>query len=180
MRTIVLAFGGVGLFVTALMIIADWFGPYPTAGRTKRMKTVELIVSGHHFQVPGARRTRWSMYWIGGEADAITMDGVLPDLAPFSDENEHIYETVEGEMQIARFGIWPINRGIGVRERYFSPDYDRKCSGEWRGHRICPTLFSDDRMVAFVKHEGRKKIAIECDKEGSVPEPHCDFSLPAR
>ena len=147
-------------------------------GRTTSLEPVEFIIEGHRFRIPMAYIWEWEK-WGGGEVVSINLKASLPDLKPYSEETKHQYDDdVPGLGQLVSIGIWRIHdEGIGPRPQYFAPGFLKRCADGPYGFRRCPHDTYDEREV-FVKQEGLRNIAFDCDKKGIIEGEGCMANLP--
>ena len=105
------------------------------------------------------------------------MEGSLPGIAPYSKKIAPLYKDYRsGTSQIVHFSLRGIKYGIGLRKKYFEPEYLKECRGKRFDFRICKATSDDNEILVHI--DGDKKIALDCSKDGTVPNPHCQGSFP--
>lgn len=139
-------------------------------GRTTSLEPVEFIIEGHRFRIPMAYIREWEK-WGGGEVVSINLKASLPDLKPYSEETKHYYERLDsldpspGLGELVSFSIEEADEGqMFLFESYFIDEFLQTCSGLYFGYRVCPHDRYDYKEI-FLKQEGQRKIAFDCEKE---------------
>ena len=100
--------------------------------RTSSLEPVEHVIMGHRFRIPKAYlylEEEWSPGVRGLKTHAL-MEGSLPDIAPYSRETAPLHKDYRsGTRQIVDFSLRGIKYGIGLRKKYFGPEYLEECRG---------------------------------------------------
>ena len=147
--------------------------------RTSSLEPVEHVIMGHRFRIPKAYlylEEEWSPGVRGLKTHAL-MEGSLPDIAPYSRETAPLHKDYRsGTRQIVDFSLRGIKYGIGLRKKYFGPEYLEECRGKRLNFRVCKATSDRDEIPVHI--DGEKKIAFNCDKDGTVPSPSCGGSFP--
>ncbi len=147
--------------------------------RTSSLEPVEHVLMGHRFRMPKAYlylEKQWSPR-VPEPGNPLLMEGSLPGIAPYSRETAPLHKDYRsGTRQIVDFSLRGIKYGIGLRKKYFEPEYLKECRGKRLYFRICKARFDDDEVLVHI--DGEKRIALDCRKDGTVPSPHCKGSFP--
>lgn len=176
----------VGLTGAALVVFLVLFGlgvytlyqyMHPV-GRTMSLEPVEFILEGHRFRVPMAYIWEWEK-WGGGEVVSINIKASLPDLKPYSEETKHHYDDdTPGLGEFVSMGVEEANEEeMFSLEPYFADEFVRTCSGDHLGYRMCPHDRYGNKEI-FLKQEGQRNIAFDCEKEGIGQAQYCATYLP--
>ena len=137
---------------------------------------------GHRFRIPKVYLTQGQAlfgrtidYWGG----AIFMEAALPDLLPITKRDTDYYRWGEGFSDVIDFSLWARPGHAGPDEEYFKEENLKECGGPREGYLVCPHLTSVlDTFEVLVRIEGSRRLAFECDKEGTHINDLCVIELP--
>ncbi len=170
---------GLGLATLAALVSPDaTAAPAPSVDPD----AAEFTIMGHRFRIPKVYLTqaqalfgRTIDYWGG----AIFMEAALPDLLPITKRDTDYYRWGEGFSDVIDFSLWARPGHAGPDEDYFKEKYLKECGGPREGYLVCPHLTSVlDTFEVLVRIEGSRRLAFECDKEGTHINDLCVIELP--
>ncbi len=142
----------------------------------------EFTIMGHRFRIPRVYLTQAEDLpgrTIDSWGDAVFMKAALPDLIPITKRDTDYYRWGEGFSDVIHFQIWARPGHAGPDEDYFKEENLRKCGGPKDGYLVCPHLTSAlDTFEVLVRIEGSRRLAFECDKEGTHINDLCVIELP--
>ncbi len=148
-------------------------------GHTTSQGSIEHTVVGHRFRVPKAYislREDWQISKEFGSSEGILMEGTLPDIAPYSEVTAHLYKDGVTPDEAVSFSLWGIKYGTGLWDDYYTQEFLSQCNNERAGFMVCKG--STDSREVLVRVRGKKKIALECAKEGTNPRNSCQGQFP--
>ncbi len=175
----VLVAAGLGLAAAAGALVVDaTAAPAPSVDPD----AAEFTIMGHLFRIPRVYLTQAEDLpgrTINSWGDAVFMEAALPDLLPITKRDTDYYRWGEGFSDVIDFQIWARPGHAGPDEDYFKEEYLRKCTGPKDGYLVCPHLTSVlDTFEVLVRIEGSRRLAFECDKEGTHINDLCVIELP--
>ena len=174
----VLVAAGLGLAAAALVSPDATAAPAPSVDPD----AAEFTIMGHRFRIPRVYLTQVEDLpgrTIDSWGDAVFMEAALPDLLPITKRDSDYYRWDEGFSDVITFHIWARPGQAGPNENYFKEENLRKCGGPRDGYLVCPHLTSVlDTFEVLVRIEGSRRLAFECDKEGTHINDLCVIKLP--
>ncbi len=147
----------------------------------------EFTIMGHRFRIPKVYLTQAEDLpgrTINSWGDAVFMEAALPDLLPITKRDTDYYRWGEGFSDVITFHIWARPGYAGPNENYFKEEYLKKCTGPKDGYLVCPHLLDREGSNLFkneevlVRVEGNRRLAFDCDKDGTQFNEICVIKLP--
>lgn len=175
----VLVAAGLGLAAaTGALVVDATAAPAPSVDPG----AAEFTILGHRFRVPkvylsGLQKVieRTPEY----KGDSVHMRAVMPDLIPIAKRDTKYDKGGKALREVVIFEILAAPGFAGPNENYFKPENLKKCGGPKDGYLVCPHLTSVlDTFEVLVRIEGSRRLAFDCDKEGTQFNDLCEIELP--